>query len=242
MKIHTGVDQGSLQWMLLRAGKITASEADALVSPLGKVRDSEGVDTYLSQKLVELWTGGPLPQLQGVFDMSQGQILEERARPAFTIHTGIEVTTAAFIESDDGRCGCSPDAMIGETSGVEIKCCTMPVSVKYLLAGKLPKEYAAQVQFSMWVTGFHTWHFFSYNRQFPPLHLVISRDENFQRAITCAVEDFIGLLDASMLRLEALNGGPPQRVTPVATPQPQPESEPSEDPASPNYQPSPMAD
>ncbi len=241
MKIHQDVSQGSLEWLLLRAGRITASEADALVTPLGKIKDGEGVNTYLTQKLVELWTGGPLPSLQGVFDVEQGSLLEERARPAFTIHTGIEVTTAAFIESDDGRCGCSPDAMIGETSGVEIKCPTMPIHIGYLLAGKLPKAYSVQCQFSMWVTGFHTWHFFSYNRAFPPLHLVISRDDNFQRAISAAVEDFITLLDTSMKRLEDLNGGPPKRVTPTPAPQ-QEFHEPSDDPNSTNYVPSPMAD
>lgn len=205
--------------MLLRAGKVTASEMDALISPLGKVREGDGVQTYLTQKLVERWIGGPLPALQGIFDLEQGKILEERARPAFTIHTGIEVSTAAFIESDDGLCGCSPDAMAGDECGVEIKCPTMPIHVNYLLAGKLPKQYVAQVQGSMFVTGFPRWHFFSYNRQFPPLHLVIDRDEEFQEALAEAVEDFTTRMDASMKRLEALNGGPPKRAAaPTPTP------------------------
>jgi len=215
VKIHRDISQGSLEWMLLRSGKVTASEMDALISPLGKIRDGDGVETYLCQKLVELWTGGPLPQLQGIFDVEQGQLLEERARPAFTIHTGLEVTTAAFIETDDGRAGCSPDAMVGETAGVEIKCPTMPKHVAYLRAGRLPKDYVAQVQGSLFVTGFTTWHFFSYNRAFPPLHLVIERDEKFQTALEVAVEDFIGALEFGMNRLEELNGGPPRR-SPVA--------------------------
>lgn len=217
MKIHNDIEQGGVDWMLLRAGKVTASEMDALISPLGKVRDGDGVQTYLNQKLVERWTGGPLPQLQGVFDVEQGRVLEERAKPAFTIHTGLEVRGAAFIESDDGRCGCSPDGLVGDASGVEIKSPTMPIHVGYLLSGKLPKQYAAQVQFSLWITGFHTWHFFSYNRAFPPLHLVVGRDENFQRAISVAVEDFIKQLDKSMQRLEELNGGPPKRKTVIPT-------------------------
>jgi exodeoxyribonuclease (lambda-induced) len=216
VKIHSNVEQGSVDWLLLRAGKITASEMDALITPLGKVRDGDGVQTYLTQKLVERWTGGPLPQLQGIFDVEQGQILEERAKPAFTIHTGLEIQNAAFIETDDGRAGCSPDAMIGETSGVEIKCPTMPIHVGYLLAGKLPKQYVAQVQGSMWVTGCHTWHFFSYSRQLPPLHLVIGRDENFHRALAVAVEDFLKTMDAAFARLVELNGGPPKR--PIITP------------------------
>jgi exodeoxyribonuclease (lambda-induced) len=220
MRIHTGVDQGSLEWMLLRAGKVTASEADALISPLGKIRTGEGVETYLNQKLVELWTGGPLPQLQGIFDMDQGKILEERARPAFTIHTGLEVSTAAFVETDDGKSGCSPDAMVGEFAGVEIKCPTMPKHVGYLRAGKLPADYVAQVQFSLWVTGFSHWHFFSYNRAFPPLHLIIEQDEKFQDSLTEAVESFLEKLESEMKRIEVMNGGPPKRSVPPPPPPP----------------------
>lgn len=212
MKIHTDIEQGSVDWLLLRAGKITASEMDALISPLGKVREGDGVKTYLTQKLVELWTGGPLPQLQGVFDVDQGKLLEERARPAFTIHTGLEVEGAAFIETDDGKAGCSPDALVvGRQEGVEIKCPTMPVHVRYLLSGTLPKDYVAQVQGSMFVTGFKRWHFFSYNRSFPPLHLVVERDEDFQESLRIAIADFTTQLDAAMKTLEKLNGGPPRR-------------------------------
>lgn len=219
MKIHQNIEQGSVDWLLLRAGKVTASEMDALISPLGKIRDGDGVETYLNQKLVELWTGGPLPQLQGVFDMDQGQILEERAKPAFTIHTGLEIQNVGFVSTDDGRAGCSPDALVTNGCGVEIKCPTMPKHVGYLRAGKLPKEYAAQVQGSMWVTGMEAWCFFSYSRQLPPLYIVVERDDNFQRALSIAVEDFLKRLDSEMKRLIEMNGGPPKR--PVLS-QPQP--------------------
>lgn len=221
MKIHTDIAQGSVDWLLLRAGKVTASELDALISPLGKIREGDGVTTYLNQKLCELWTGGPLQSLQGIFDVDQGQILEERAKPAFTFHTGIEIQNVAFITTDDGKAGCSPDGLIGDTSGVEIKCPRIETHIGYLLAGKLPKQYVAQVQGSMFVTGFKTWHFFSYNRQLPPLHLVIQRDEEFQEALSEAVNDFNIRLDDGMKRLEILNGGPRKRkvVAPPITTQ-----------------------
>ncbi len=219
MKIHRDICQGSVDWLLLRAGKVTASEMDALISPLGKIRVGDGVQTYLTRKLVEKWTGGPLPQLQGIFDVEQGQFLEERAKPAFTLHTGLEIENAAFISTEDEMCGCSPDALIpGCETGAEIKCPTMPVHVGYLLHGELPKDYVAQVQSSMFVTGFKQWHFFSYNRQFPPLHLVVERDQKFQEAIALAVESFLHVLQAGYQRLVELNGGPPPprpKLTPL---------------------------
>lgn len=227
MKIHTDIEQNSVDWMILRSGKITASEMDALISPTGEIRKGDMPKTYLAQKLAERWTGGPLPSLQGIFDMEQGKILEERAKPAFTLHTGIEIQNVAFIESDDGQCGCSPDGFISVRfgapmgnfvevgTGVEIKCPRVDTHIGYLLAGVIPKQYIAQVQGSMFVTGFAEWHFFSYRSQFPPLHLIIVRDEKFQANLKQAVADFCGALDAGMKKLEELNGGPPKRFTPT---------------------------
>lgn len=215
MKKHD-IAQGSVDWLIARAGVVTASEVDALVSPTGKIRTGDGVKTYLHRKLTERWTGGPLPVLQGIFDVQQGEILEQRARPAFTIHTGIEVETVGFITSDDGRIGCSPDALIGNQSGCEIKCPTMPVQIGYLLGGQLPSDYIAQVQFSMYVTGCKTWHFFSYNRRLPPFHLLIERDEKYQDALHDALGEFLEALDDGMARLTKINGGPPPRPKPIA--------------------------
>lgn len=217
MKLHTAIEQNSVDWSILRSGKITASEMDAIISPLGKIRDSEGVDTYVAQKLCEIWTGGPLLALQGIFDVEQGRILEERAKPAFTVHTGIEIENVAFIETDDGRVGCSPDAMIGVNSGVEIKCPRMDTHVGYLLAGKLPKQYVAQVQGSMFVTGCQRWHFFSYCRNLPPLHIIVERDGNFQDALREAIDNCIVKLDTGMSKLVEMNGGLPRRFS---TPKP----------------------
>lgn len=211
MKIHTDIAQNGVDWMILRSGKVTASEMDALISPLGKIRTGDGVNTYLNQKLCERWMGGPLPSVIGVFDMEQGKLLEERAKPAFTLHTGLEIQNVGFIETDNGLAGCSPDGMIGNECGVEIKCPRMDTHIGYLLTGELPKQYVAQVQGSMFVTGFKRWHFFSFHRQFPPLHLLIERDEAFQEALGTAIEDFGKQLDSAMNRLIELNGGPPKK-------------------------------
>jgi hypothetical protein len=211
MRAHTDVEQGSLQWMLLRCGKVTASEMDSLVTPLGKVKTGDGPRTYLFQKLAEAWTGQPLPQVQGVFDLEQGQILEEYAKPAFMVETGLDVRNVAFIETDDGRCGCSPDGMVGENWGVEIKCPRIDTHIRYLIDGKLPTDYIAQVQGSMFVTGAGKWMFYSFRRKMPPLILTVERDDDYQKAISEALETFTAAFDKGMARLEEINGGPPQR-------------------------------
>jgi len=105
MKIHRNIAQGSVDWLLRRSGKVTASNADALVTPLGKVKTGDAVKTLMMKVLAETWIGGPLPSFQGLIDLENGKILEESARPSFTLETGIPVTEVAFIEGDDNRIG-----------------------------------------------------------------------------------------------------------------------------------------
>jgi hypothetical protein len=204
-------EQSSVDWMIARAGVVTASEMDALVSPLWKIRTGDGVQTYLAQKLAEQWIGGPLPSVQGVFDMDNGKILEEEAKPFYTLTTGDEIQSVGFITSDDGKIGASPDGLIGDTSGIEIKCPKMETHIGYLLAGELPKHYAAQVHFSMFVTGRKTWKFMSYRRNFPPLILTVERDDKIMATIAEALELFFENLDAAMAKLVKLNGGLPNQ-------------------------------
>ena len=220
MKIHRDIEQGGVDWSILRSGKVTASELDNLLTPKLAIRDGAMVNTYLHQKLAEKWIGGPLPSVQGVWDMEQGQILEEYARPAFTLETGIPVEKVGFIETDDGTLGCSPDGIIGTESGLEIKCPRMETHIGYLLAGKLPEAYAAQVHGSMFVTGFAQWYFCSFRRNFPPLIITVERDDEIQERIAEAVDGFRVKLAAGWNRLCELNGGEPQRK-PLSSAKPQ---------------------
>lgn len=209
MKIHRDILQGSPEWMILRSGKITASELSNLITPTGKVGEGKGVKTYMIEKLCEAWIGGPLPQVQGVFDIEQGKILEEYARPAFTLETGIEVTECAFIEGNDDRIGCSPDGITGDGGGLELKCPALPNHIRYLLDGKLPEQYTAQVQGSLFVTQYPHWYFSSFRRNFPPFVLKVEQDEKYQAAIKTALGEFWPMFDAAMKRLIEINGGPP---------------------------------
>ncbi len=202
------VEQGSVSWLEARAGVVTASEADALITPLYAVRKSEGVETYMARKLAEKW-GGPLPQPK-VFAMEQGNILEDEARPWYAFEFGVKIETPGLIVTDDGRAGCSPDGMIlwgkGQ-EGLEIKCPSRPIHTAYLLSGIVPKEYRAQVQFSLWVTGFPSWKFVSYCRQMPPLILTVEPDPKAFEAIEIALGYLYNNFDAAWKRLVELNDG-----------------------------------
>lgn len=224
MKIHNDIEQGGVDWAILRSGKVTASEMDSLITPLGKVKDGAGPKTYLHKKVAEAWLGGPLASLN-VWDMEQGQILEEYARPAFTLETGLDVSQVGFITGDDERVGCSPDGLVGSNSGVEIKCPHVDTHIGYILDNVLPKDYVIQVQGSLYVTGFPKWYFYSFCRRMPPLILEVEPDPAIQKAIGAAVSEFLERFDEALDKLTKLNGGirPPARAK--FAPQPQRQEE-----------------
>jgi hypothetical protein len=209
MKIHN-VEQNSPDWLILRSGKVTASEAKSLVSPTFEVRKGDMPKTYLSLKLAERWIGGNIPTEETAFDMEQGKILEEEAKPFYTMTTGNEISNVGFITSDDEKSGCSPDGW-GKSFAVEIKCPKLQTHIGYLLSGELPEIYRVQCQFSMFVTGLSEWQFMSYRRSFPPLILNVKRDQKAQDAIKAALDSFYVAMDAGYSKLCDLNGGPPNR-------------------------------
>ena len=202
MKI-IGCTQGSTAWSQARCGVVTASEVDSLITPLWKVRTGEGVESYMFRKLAEKSLGYAL-DTGSTFDMDMGQMAEKLALPWFNFMYDTEARRVGFCVSDCGRYGCSPDALIGDDSGLEIKFPTAPIHLRYLLANELPAEYAPQVHFSMFVTGRPSWNFLSFSRQFPSLVVHVERDEKIQSAIKSAVEAFYEKFDARMEQINAL--------------------------------------
>lgn len=203
-KIHTFADvpQREAEWFRLRIGKVTASEADSILTPEFKERTGEGVKTYICKKLAEKWQGHPLPGFTS-FSTEQGNIKEDEAIPWFRMeYEQHNVHFAGFVETDNGLAGCSPDALIGEYGGLEIKCPEAPNHVRYLIDGILPKDYAAQVHFSMYVTGRPWWIFLSYRRGFPAFVLTVKRDEAICAKIHAAVLGFHSRLDAAHAALK----------------------------------------
>lgn len=223
MKIHPA-QQNSLAWLQARAGVPTASEWDQLVTPEFKIRTGEMPKTYLARKVAEAWQGGPLPGWNTI-DMDLGKILEEEAIPWFEMETGLSVQRVGLCLTDDERLGCSPDGLIGDDSGIEIKCPEAHTHTRYVLGGVLPKDYSIQVHGAMLVTGRRSWTFLSYRRHFPPLMLTIERDEEIQETLRTALDEFLARYENAMKRMTELNGGPPWRPAPIVQPEPEPEKD-----------------
>ncbi len=207
------VKQHSQEWIEARCAIPTASEFHNLITPKGKIRDGEMPKSYLARKLAEKW-GGPLPGF-GSWAMDNGNILEGEALPYVEFEYNWQVQRVGFITTDDGRVGCSPDGLIGDFGGIEVKCPEAPTHVRYLMARGIPDDYAAQVQGSMFVTGRKQWTFLSYRRHYPPLIVHAVPDEEFQESLASALMLFCNDLQQSWDYLVELNGGPPPRRIPM---------------------------
>lgn len=206
MKIHN-VDQLSIEWAKLHVGVVTASEFGQLVTPLMKIRDGEMPKTLLYKKVAEVFRGEPMCNLSPGFSVAateQGLFLEEEARPWYSLTYDVPVTVAGFCTHDNGLAGCSPDGLIGEEGGLEIKSPEPQTHCKWVLGGVLPPDHAPQVHFSLYVTGRPYWRFVSYRRRFPALVVEVKRDEVIMGMIDGVVKDFQKQLAAAVAKLKSL--------------------------------------
>lgn len=221
---HTSFQQNSLAWLEARRGIPTASEFGNLVTPKWKIREGGMVESYLAAKVAEAWTGKVFDSINS-FDMESGNLMQDEAIPWLEFKLDKPIKSVGFCTTDDGKVGCSPDGMMDD-AGCEVKCPRAHTQVRYLLDGVVPDDYLPQVHGSMYVTGFKTWHFLSYRRDLPKLHIVVQRDEAIQKVISDAVDAFRKRFDAAIARLVELNGGRPiTRMPRSQTPPPQPQLE-----------------
>lgn len=204
MPTEHNCDQGESDWAKLRLGKVTASEMHNLLTPkLELKKDKEKVSKYLYRKLAEARRGQPLPGFSS-WATDRGADFESEARNWHKLKfPDDKLRTVGFIEHDDGRCGCSPDSLINDDGGLELKCPEPPNHVKYFAEKVLPDDYAAQVHMSMYVTGRQWWRFMSYHRGFPKFVLTVHRDEKVCATIEKALAAFYERFDKVMAELKA---------------------------------------
>ena len=115
-------DQGSPEWLDARCGISTASELNNILTPK-KCELSAGWKKYCAQLISEILIGGPDPwRFEGAtVDMRRGNEFEPEARDFIAFLYGIEIQQVGFCLHDNGRWGASPDGLMGESMGLELK-------------------------------------------------------------------------------------------------------------------------
>ena len=186
-------EQGSEEWLAARMGVPSASNFRKILPSNMKL--STQAPGYRHTLLAELL--GVRAELYQNDAMKRGTELEPEARETYEFVTGATVEQVGFCWRDDGRIGCSPDGLIGEDGGLEIKCPMAHTHVAYLLRGECPHDYYPQVQGAMYVcgSGRQWWDFMSYYPGLPPMIVRVERDDEYISALGDALDDFLFKLD-----------------------------------------------
>ena len=192
MIVKKNVIQGSDEWFDLKLGKPSASNASKIITNSGK--QSKQREGYLYTLAAEIITGQHVNNF--ISDaMQEGKNREQDSRTLYEVITGSKVEQVGLIWQDEKKeILCSPDGIIEENYGLELKNVLPKTQVKYLLQNRLPVEYFSQVQFSLFVTGFQRWDFFSYSPGLKPLFIKVTRDEDFIKSLEIEINLFLAEL------------------------------------------------
>lgn len=184
-------EQGSAEWLQERLGYATAScFSDVQAKGQGLTRIK-----YMRRIVAERLTRKPFDSYFNR-DMERGNAQEPYARMEYESVTGNIVQEVGFIKHPILLCGASPDGLIDNDGGIEIKSVKPTVQIETIERGSCPYEHAAQVQGNLWVTGRLWWDFVSYSPDMPEcLRLYICRvDRN---------EEYIKTLEAEVIKFLA---------------------------------------
>lgn len=193
------VQQGSSEWVQARCGVPTASCFDMIITSKGE--PSKQRQKYL-YKLAGEKVIGLAEETYKNEVMLRGTDLEEEARKFYQLVTDTLVSTVGFCLSDDLKCGSSPDGLVEESGGIEIKCPSLAVHVGYLIDNKLPCDYYQQVQGNLLVTGRKWWDFVSYYPGIKPLIVRVEPDHKFQTALKNELNAFAQELDEVVKKIK----------------------------------------
>lgn len=199
--------QGTPEWLEARMGRPTASQCGRILTAK-KLEYAAGAGTYRNELLCEWVTGYPFNR-GGDSIRDRGTDMEAEARAWYELEKNVDVREVGFLMRDDGLFGGSPDSLVGDEGGLEIKCPLLHTHVGYLLdSTKLVDEYRPQCQGLMNITGRPWWDLLSYSPLLPKVLVRVERDETWQAAFGRALETFLDDLTDARRRLAAMGVQP----------------------------------
>jgi hypothetical protein len=198
------MEQGTPEWLAARLGIPTASRFDAILTPATR-KPSKSARGYRDELLAEWILGQPLDW--GTTEWTErGTEMETEARAFYELQTDSEVRQVGFILRDDGMVGGSPDGLVGDDGGLEIKC----YGAKHHVSCMLGEDAATmtQVQGNLWISEREWWDVLAYNPAMPHVLTRIHRDEAYIADLSAAVDVFVTDLLAARERILAMGVEP----------------------------------
>lgn len=197
-------EQRTKEWRKMREMKITGSIAK-------QVKGSG--NSFLYELLAKFLTGKKDKEFSNEH-IERGINLEPQARIVYEEITNQKVEEVAFIESESGKLGLSPDGVIFKGKNIskliEIKCPDTNTHIKYIVEGGIPKEYRDQIIHAFIVVDdLKEMDFISYDPKFKlkPIHIVTIRRIDLITDITTTqiqYDNFLKKFDETLTKLISL--------------------------------------
>ena len=194
MQVFHDIQQGTPEWFACRAGIPTASKFSTVMAKgEGKTRSE-----YMRKLAGEIITGEPSEQFSNVHT-DRGNAMEDEARETYAFINEALITRVGFIRN--GNKGASPDSLVGENGGLEIKTALPHIQIDRLERNRLPPEHKAQVQGNIWISEREWWDFVSYWPKLPILQVRVYRDEEYIKTMSDEIDRFNDELAALVERI-----------------------------------------
>lgn len=166
------IEQGSEEWLAARCGIVTASVVGRLITPTLKVADNDTSRGLILTLAAERITGRVDPTWVSA-DMQRGNDEEPYARDAYSQHYAPATEMGFVTENKWGfTIGISPDGLVSEDGGIEVKSRRQSTHVRIVIADTVPGMHMAQIQTALLVTGRKWWDFVDFSNG---MHLFVKR-------------------------------------------------------------------
>ncbi len=173
--IISNFEQGSPEWHQERVGKVTGSNFSRVMTA-STLKPSK--DAYIYELAAERASGMAEEGEWDSYHMRRGKELEPEAVSAYEFENNITVQRVGFCTPYAASAyGCSPDGLIGEDGGLEIKCPELKTHIQYTEENKLPSKYKGQVYGFLYVTKRNWIDFMSYHRDYEAFVLRVTTDD-----------------------------------------------------------------
>jgi hypothetical protein len=169
-------EQNSAKWISARTGRITASRICDLMATLKRGGEAASRRDYRAELIAARLTGKAESRYVSK-EMRYGSEQEPFARTAYEIRSENIVDQVGFVFHPRlDFSGASPDGLIREDGGVELKCPKTTTHLAYMAAGTVPTEYEDQLLWNMACSEREWWDFVSFDPRLPEkLRLFIVR-------------------------------------------------------------------
>ena len=179
--------QNSPEWFAARCGLPTASMFATILAKGKDGGKSVTREKYLHALAGERITGEHVAGYTNA-NLERGHTMEDEARQHYAFVRDCEPQLVGFVKN--GKCGASPDSLIGEAGVLEIKTAIPSVLIPLFLKGEFPAEHRAQCQGILMVTERQWIDIIIYWPKMKPLIVRAERDEGYISELRNAVDVF----------------------------------------------------